>query len=184
MRKIISGHENPIDNVLLQIVDKTEKYHRALDLTPNHLTTISLLFGILGAYFFYNNNKKIAIIFLILAYYYDCMDGHYARKYNMTSEFGDYYDHVSDFFKFGLLFYVMHKLNPEKFMKILPFIIIFGLILGVHMGCQEKNSNHTSVQPVLDKLKNMCHNKNWIEFTRFFGCGTQVLAVVLIVAYY
>ena len=36
----------------------------------------------------------------------DCLDGFYARKYNMTSQFGDYLDHLSDVFKTTCLFYI------------------------------------------------------------------------------
>ena len=40
----------------------------------------------------------------LISYSFDCIDGHIARKYKMFSKYGDIYDHVSDAFKFALIF--------------------------------------------------------------------------------
>ena len=37
---------------------------------------------------------------MFVGYFFDCMDGHFARKYNMVTEFGDMYDYITDLSKF------------------------------------------------------------------------------------
>ena len=51
-RKIPPEYENPIDNVLINCANKTDFVYKNLNMTPNHLTSLSLLFGILCAYFY------------------------------------------------------------------------------------------------------------------------------------
>ena len=41
-------------------------------------------------------NYIISAILYLTRYIFDCIDGFYARKYNMTTVFGDWYDHISD----------------------------------------------------------------------------------------
>ena len=38
----------------------------------------------------------LSILFLMLRWYFDFADGIFARKYNDTTTFGDYYDHIVD----------------------------------------------------------------------------------------
>jgi len=44
------------------------------------------------------NQFALSAFSYLISYMFDCWDGYYARKYNMESKFGDYYDHVSDMF--------------------------------------------------------------------------------------
>lgn len=53
-------------------------------MTPNQITFLSLVFALIGSYFYCKNNFYLSIICFIVSYYLDCVDGHYARKYNMT----------------------------------------------------------------------------------------------------
>lgn len=184
MRKIDKKFENFIDNYVLDFVDYTEKYFRYFNVTPNQLTTVSLIFGCLSAYFFYLDKKIISITLLCISYYFDCLDGHYARKYKLETEFGDYYDHFCDLFKFLLFFYVMYLLNNQKFNKILPFIPLFSLFILIHLGCQEHLYKSSIKQPCLDKLKNLCKNPSWINITKYFGCGTQILFLIFLIYSY
>ena len=184
MRKIEKEYENPIDDIVLDFVDDTEKYFKEMDMTPNHITTLSLLTGCIAAYFFYKGDKLFTIFMLAISYYFDCMDGHYARKYKMETEFGDYYDHFSDIAKFSLVGYIMYIQNKDKFYTILPVMIILLMLTLLHLGCQEKIYSTDVDQPLLGKLKNICLNKKWINTTKYFGCGTQMLIFMLLIISY
>ena len=60
-RKFPSFLENPIDNYIIHFGKNMFPIYKRLDLTPNILTTISLVFGLLSIYLFYN--KKFIFFF-------------------------------------------------------------------------------------------------------------------------
>ena len=74
-----------------------------------------------------------------LEHVFDCWDGYMARTYNMTSKFGDLYDHISDV-TIGLsLVYVAY--NKYKHKLTLPLLIIVGMMtyfMEKHVGCYQK----------------------------------------------
>ena len=105
MRKIESNLENPIDNILIDICDFILPTLKVLNFTPNILTTISLIFGLLSVYCLFREDKKCFAIFYLVSYFFDCVDGMMARKYNMVSRFGDIYDHTKDCLVFGLIMF-------------------------------------------------------------------------------
>jgi phosphatidylglycerophosphate synthase len=174
--KIPPKFENPIDNVLIYICNSLNAIFFKLNLKPNILTTFSLLITLGGIYLISNRNFKVGSVLIFIGYFFDCADGNFARKYNMVSKFGDYYDHISDVFKLLLLALILYKLKLKKNNKFILLIIaiIFMLLLVMHMGCQEKYYNKKSS---LDVLKPLCIKKEHIKITRFGGCGTFFLVI-------
>lgn len=180
-RKIDKIYENPFDNIIIDIAHWLNiNLLKYLHITPNILTTISLLFGIISPYFFYKKQYGISSICFILAYLFDCADGNYARTFNMVTEYGDYYDHYSDIIKMVLLYYVIliHKIDVK--LKI-GFILLSGILTflsAVHLGCQEKIYDPIS-NDFLSGLKPLCLNKKDIIWSRYFGVGTNMLFITL-----
>jgi len=111
MRKITCECENPLDNILINISDYMCPYAKKYNFTPNILTTISLIFCGISALLLLNNYYVLAAFTYLISYYFDCMDGHFARKYNMTSYFGDLYDHISDISKGILIFSTLYYID-------------------------------------------------------------------------
>ena len=138
VNKIDNNLDNPFDIFLYKIVDTQLETYYKMHLTPNSITTISLIFGILASYYFYKNNYNFAAFLFIIAYYFDCADGKMARKYKMTSKYGDMYDQYSDYFKFGLLFVLMYLKSKEKCKKIIIPTIIMAVLVMLFYECQEK----------------------------------------------
>jgi phosphatidylglycerophosphate synthase len=178
--KIPAKFENPIDNVLIYICDNLNTIFYKLNFTPNIITTLSLVITLIGIWCIYNTHYRIGAILIFIGYFFDCADGNYARKYNMVSKFGDYYDHISDIFKIILLAIIIYNLKIKKKTKIILLVIslLFILLLTIHMGCQEKYYNSPSS---LDPIKPLCLKKEHITYTRYGGCGTffVVLCVYL-----
>ena len=96
MRKIPPKYDNPIDNIFYDFVDPTLPIFHNMNFTPNGITTLGLLFGLAACCSLYNKQFVPFAIMYLISYYLDFMDGAYARKYKMTSEFGDWYDHIKD----------------------------------------------------------------------------------------
>lgn len=177
MRKLARSLENPIDDVIINMANNSDSIYRYFGVGPNFITSLSLFFGILTAYLISIGNTRIAALTYIISYYYDCMDGNYARKYNMVTEFGGYYDHFSDMFKICIIFMALYYLKPEKFWKILPIIIIFFILSNIHLGCQEKVADLKYDQFLLDDLRILCPDPSMIKYTRWFGVGTVTLVI-------
>lgn len=70
------------------------KFMLKLKLTPNILTTLSLLCGLLAVFFLFDNYGWF-FLFALLHFFFDSIDGVVARLSAPTS-FGDYYDHLTD----------------------------------------------------------------------------------------
>jgi VanZ family protein len=187
MRKIPIEIENPLDNIIYKnFIENTHQYLKYFNLTPNVITIISLVFGLLSAYQLYNKNYQLASVLFIISYILDCMDGYYARTYNMTTSFGDKLDHFSDTLKLLVLLFVMYKLDFYKAYKATLILFIFFVLMSIHLGCQQHyyNDSNDDDEYILDTLKNSCANKQWIHKTRYFGCGTFTFVVVLLILFW
>ena len=190
VNKIPQELDNPLDNFINDIVDRHLDFYKKLGLTPNGITTISLILGLSTSYFAYNDKYIIAAITWLLAYYFDCADGKMARKFKMTSKFGDLYDHVSDILKHIILFYILYnKLNKEtkstKYIIIL-IIVIIGLLTVAQIGCQEKLTkkitNKETESPTLKISEYLVFTEceKQMKFTRYFGPATIITYTALI----
>ncbi len=184
-KKISSNYENPIDNILLNITVKLNPVYRYLNFTPNILTTFSLVITLVGLYIYTKNYIILGPILYFIGYYFDCADGNYARKYNMQTTFGDYYDHIADVFKIVVLIYIIYKSNIKNSTKIFIFIVLLLLIIltQIHLGCQEKIYNNSYESYTLSMLKPLCYDESNIIYIRYFGTGTLYFIIMLILIF-
>ena len=182
-RKIHEKYENPIDNILIDQCEKVSGYLYALKFTPNMITSIGLVIGLLSVYFMYKKNYIVAGFLFVLCYFFDCLDGYYARKYNMVTRFGDYYDHLRDVLIFSLVsFFIFHHLN-NAFEKSTFVIVmsIFLFLMSVHMGCQECKTTYGTHNECLSIYKKLCPNEQAVYYSRFFGAGTTIFVTTLFI---
>ena len=194
MSKIDTNYYNPIDQKLIDISDKLSPTFKNLNFTPNGITTLSLIFGVLSIYVLYkpSNNTYIPYLFTILyliSYFFDVMDGHYARKYNMTSNIGDIYDHVKDLLVNIVLVYVLIiKYNLLNHKYIILILIIFGILQYIRLGCIDKTYDKKSGISFYigrkicyiddkDKLMKIIHN------TKLFDTVSFILLLCITVLY-
>ena len=96
MRKLSVKYENPIDNIIYLYVEPLAPYMHKYNITPNMITTFGNISWVYGLYLLYNHEYVYSALLFGLSYYFDCLDGYVARKYDLISIFGDYYDHISD----------------------------------------------------------------------------------------
>lgn len=69
-------------------------------LTPNHVTTLSLVFGLASAASMAQGTREgllLGALFLQIAFILDNCDGEIARRKNLRSKFGMWYDFIVDF---------------------------------------------------------------------------------------
>jgi len=183
MKKIPDEIDNPIDNILISLSDKLCPFLYETGHTPNMITTYSLITGLLSCYFLYHHNISLFCIFYLLSYFFDCVDGHFARKYEMTSDIGDMYDHIKDISIVALIIYIVCCNCGKITLTHITVFVVALVMMSIHFSCQEMNCD--------DKFngKNnsfipsgaFCGDKDNIMWTRFFGCGTfQIVFIVLV----
>jgi len=189
-RKITREQENPFDNIFIDIAEwLNTNIFRPLNYTPNMITTMSLVLGLISVIFYHYHYYIYCILFFVTAYILDCADGNYARKYNMETRFGDYYDHISDMSKglFILIAVIIHPFSL-RIKQILIFLLAILLSLSLmHLGCQEGiyNPDKHDKYDSLSNLKYLCgtteSSLEYIKYTRYFGTGTLIVYMCLLI---
>lgn len=192
VNKLSDNHECPIDTFIFKIVDKHLHIFHNLGMTPNILTTLSIVFGFLTAYQILRGRLLLAAIFWIIGYYFDCADGKFARKYNMVSKFGDLYDHLGDLLKVIVVSIALFSINKKgitvKQLFLIIIIIMLGFLQIIHMGYQETIYNKKDESPYLNIIRNFFVNEEKAEqnicYTRYFGCGTWYLFFTILILFW
>jgi hypothetical protein len=187
-RKIPSNIENPFDTILIGLCDKLIDYCYTIKITPNFVTIFRIILAIfIFKELFNTSNIAFPVIGTLVFYFLDCLDGHLARSTDQVTVLGDYLDHIADMsFLTVISIFVIIKKFPGKKIIIIILIVLLYLML-VHMGLQQKNYKIIKEEELgcrydhvetLDSLNNL-HNfgPEHICWTRFFGCGTLILAV-------
>lgn len=184
--KLPESLENPLDAFLLRWSAKAMPTLYRMGQTPNLLTTYSFLCGLLSVLCLAKDQLVAFAVLYSVSYVFDCMDGQFARRYNMMSKFGDYYDHVTDITVCTLVVAVVlvrwrHVLGSGD-------LVVAAVVLGLtmaHMGCQQRHHDTHSPKKdteTLDGLRVLCPCTEATHWTRYFGIGTfQVFVVVYVV---
>ena len=176
-RKINPEYENPIDNWIYKLVSFMDDIFYQVNLTPNIITFLSLITGLLSSYYLQKGNY-ISILLLFISYFLDYSDGYFARKHNMVSEFGDFFDHISDVVKSAAIIYTLYTLDKKMVMDYMPIIILLIIISCYHLSLQEKIYNKQHESKTLNILNNYTTlNEKNIVWTRFFNFTTLMLII-------
>ena len=171
VNKIPRDLDNPFDNLFNDLAEWVSESFYATGHTPNMITTYSLIFGLLSIYFLSKNNVLLFFVCWITSYFFDCFDGYFARKYSMTSQFGDYYDHIKDTFVSVLLYYYVYTHFKITTLDIYV-LIIATVLMHIHLGCQQIYTRKDDNTEYLDKFQGMCPDISFLEWSRYFGPGT------------
>ncbi len=122
---------HPISNWLV------EPFHRA-GLTPNHVTTLSKVLGILAIAAYVLGRTGFGALLYIGSYILDCVDGKLARRYKQSSLVGALYDFDTDILQHVLLYLVMIACNGGHLLYILYLVTLvafsnchYGLVLAI-----------------------------------------------------
>lgn len=114
MSKYNKNEALPIEEFIYSTVDPilgTFLYEK-LCITPNMVTTITLLLTVVIGWCLFNNKYYIACGLILIRQLLDSLDGFIARKYNLKSKFGSLYDMVSDFInEIVIMAVIFYKFN-------------------------------------------------------------------------
>lgn len=178
-----------IDFVVSEGILTTVPIWKKLGINANGLTTIGLIASIISIYCLYTKNAIGAIAFLIVRWYCDFADGLFARKYNNTSKFGDYYDHITDLlFSFGILIVLLigkYRKTHVKYICILSLLVLF-VLFSVHMGCIEEryNERHNNAEPTfVSKIMKKCPAQVEDVLKVFDNSTIYIVLIVIIIIF-
>ena len=90
----------------------------------NFFTILNLLCGLIAIVFFSNGLVNFGCLFIVFASFFDFLDGYFARKLNISSDFGKQADSLSDMISFGVA----------------PAILLFDITKGI----LKNNLNYTN----------------------------------------
>lgn len=185
--KIAPEYHNPVDSFFYIIIKAINPTFWKLGITPNMITTLSLITSVSGVWLFYQQKMlTLAAILFYIGYLFDCQDGYMARKYNLVTKFGDYYDHISDAFKyitFVVAMFLIRK-NNTHFLKYFLFIAALTVLVAIDVGCEERIYNKSEESYTLKLTQKLCYDKKMIRWARFFGPGTLMLILGVIMLVY
>ena len=191
VNKLSDDIECPLDVQLYKFINTHLHLYFNIGFTPNMITTLSILFGLLAAYQIMQKKCKSAAAMVLLSYYFDCVDGKLARKYNMVTKFGDIYDHVGDLVKvvaiFAALIVGTKKIKKKQWIYLSLFLVL-TIIQFLHLGYQEAIYNKSEESIVLQLWQKIVafddKPHETIHFTKYFGCGTWYLCFALLIIFW
>lgn len=185
--KVASNLENPIDAWILHHSAKLLPALRATGHTPNIITTYSFVCG-LGAVWCLRRESVLGFVLLFAAaYVFDCLDGQFARRYKMTSVFGDLYDHATDLIVYALIVVTVVQRRPTALTHPATLTVAALALVGllVNIGCQQHlhhRNNPGRQWETLDALQCLCVHPDLVKLTRFMGYATfNLLTVVMVI---
>ena len=171
-------YHNPIDVVLIDVVRVLNPVAYKLGFTPNTITSISLVFGLAFNFFYACRSYKASVLMLFFSYFFDCMDGHYARTYNMETEFGDYYDHIKDILVMLLFGYLVTKNDDVPFIyKSAAFAVALFLSIHVFMEVACPKEDSKQVNGLFRQFQGICDS----GMNRYFDSNTFHIFIALFI---
>lgn len=170
-------YECPIDVYIIKLCTEIAPLFKATGHTANMITFEGAIFSFYSLYLLYHHRLKEFALYYALGYIFDCLDGHYARRYHMVSKFGEYFEHIKDTLV-TILYFVILLRQYRVTVPTLVLYLVAGYGLISHMGHQQKYLN--SKGGILDPLQHLARDVRHIKYTKWMGCGTfMVIAVVV-----
>ena len=166
---------DPIDKLMYRISETIAPLFYKTKHTPNLITTYSFIVRLVALFYLFKNQLTIFALLWAIGYMLDCLDGHFARKYNMSSDFGSIYDHVSDFICNTVLIIIvtlkLRTINQKIFFLVLVFVVF--LISSIYNACLREQRGDTDV---FSNILKVCYFDN-----KYIGCGIANLTILILV---
>ena len=185
-QKIPQSLDNPLDNVIYNLADKVNPLFYKLNMTPNQITTLSLILLLVSVGAIIKHQPTLFVILYLASYFFDCADGSYARRYQMTSKYGDLYDHGKDIIGFIIICYVVFIRYRKHFTCItLLMSFVFLIFFFIHIGCEQRylddDDSSLNVSKYLCPSRDRETIRGTMQWTRYFGSGSFTLFFTLLV---
>lgn len=124
------------------IIDLGANFLLKCKLTPNMVSIIALIVGILSSILVYFDKLILAVILLWVSGYLDSVDGAMARKKNITSAFGTLLDITFDrIVELGIILVLAVKFENSRLeLLILTMMILISMTIFLTVGALAQNN--------------------------------------------
>jgi archaetidylinositol phosphate synthase len=166
----------------MQYLEPVAELFVRLRITPNQISTLALLAGIVCAYLFFQGQFVIGSLALLVSAIFDLIDGSVARKTNAHTNFGGAFDWIVDKYVDGLVLLGVGMSGIAILSRFLPipphadFVIVGFAIIGSLMN--------TFIKPVVyaeigykEKIEGKIDDP--LEGVGFFGRPETFLVLIL-----
>jgi hypothetical protein len=106
-----------------------------LKITPNQVTTLSLMVGLMAAFFVWHQHFVVGALFAIMAVFLDCCDGQIARLTDQISEFGRILDGVFDAVWITALWLAIYFSGYFQTSSPFLFWLMVGAAVSTYLHC-------------------------------------------------
>ena len=154
--------------------------------TPNMVTGLSIVFSLVALWFLWKRQLVGFIVFALLAYWCDDLDGAMARRFKMTSPFGELLDHASDaLFFVGVVFVLVMRYRALRQPWLLTVLLASSLLPSIHYAAAAKVcGNHEGVTGLLVSMVAPRDGETAARVARRLRCvsgiGYQVILIGLV----
>ena len=173
-------------NITYPIANLFVDHLHNIGLTPNMVTTITLLLRGISLYYLWNKKFNILVILLyILSWITDALDGSIARKFNMKTKYGGLYDLFVDWITFFSCMIIIYKHyyenNKTIFAYYLLFFAISNLIMSLKLICSKEKQNMKFWEKIIYKMYSL--NCKYTTIYKLFDPGFCYLVWISFLAY-
>ena len=176
---------NFIDIIFYKISDIFIPILYKYNISPNCITIIGVIIGLLSSYYLYNGEIINAFILIIISAFLDCLDGHYARKYKLQSKLGYILDTGGDILKFIVLIYVLYVKYYDNLYEIRYILLILIILNMIYENCiylylkkKDKIGLNTHLCMYPEKYR-----KNMMYITSYFINTSIIFIIYLYIIY-
>ena len=124
------------------LIDLGAKLFSKLNLKPNHITVLALIFGIISAILIYFDKLILSIIILWISGYLDSVDGAMARMKGESSSWGTLLDVTFDrIVELGMILVLAFKFPKSRLaLLFLTMTILISMTIFLTVGALSKNN--------------------------------------------
>lgn len=166
--------QSHVDQLCYKIAEYALPIMRRLNFTPNIITMIGFLFKLTSIYLLLKTDRVVlAAILFFIGYIFDCLDGAYARQYDMVTDLGDYLDHGCDIISAILLIIVVYIKFGFEYTLV---ILLLFVLATYHISCQEATIEDNNKS---NTITDLCADTRHAERYRFIGCGNMMFLITI-----
>jgi len=157
-------------------------FFRATGHTANTITAYGVMFSLAFIWYLWKDDMMRFSFYFWIAYVLDCLDGYYARRYDMVSKFGDIFEHVRDVASIASMFAIC-TFKYVVSQHVMIIVLATSLITGIHVGCSQKAFLDRDYDESLDVLKTLCFAESFRELFSLYGIGMYMVTLHLVILY-
>ena len=135
-----------------------------------------------GLWYLFKDDMLRFSLYFWLSYLFDCLDGYFARRYNMVTAYGDIFEHTRDVLSL-LIMMIICIYNYTISKPVILITIISSGLTGIHVGCVQDRFVNRDYKETLDFFKFLCMKGELSELALCYGVGMYMATLYLVILY-